>query len=142
MELIIDKVLALKPVQIFSEIPENILADIAGIIETETYAPGEVLIRKGELGDSLYIIHSGTVEVYDENAVFATLGQHEIVGELSLLAPISRTASVRAKETATVFKIEREYFMDLLFQEPEIVKGIFRVLVERITELNKALKKG
>jgi CRP/FNR family cyclic AMP-dependent transcriptional regulator len=140
MELIIDKVMALKTAGIFSELPEHVLAEIAEIIEIEAFNEGEMIIKKGEIGNTMYLIRSGKVKVHDQDKVFATLGENEIVGELSLLAPVPRTATVTTTEDSVLFKIEREYFMDLLYEEPELMHGIMRVLVNRIIDLNDKLR--
>jgi CRP/FNR family transcriptional regulator, cyclic AMP receptor protein len=140
MELIIDKVMALKTADIFSDLPEHVLAEIAEIIEIEAFNEGEKIISKGEIGNTMYLIRTGKVKVHDQDKVFATLGENEIVGELSLLAPVPRTATVTATEDLVLFKIEREYFMDLLYEEPELMHGIMRVLVNRIIDLNDKLR--
>jgi CRP-like cAMP-binding protein len=139
MELLIDKVLALKSVTIFSELPENVLAEIAEIIEIKEYDLGDAVISKGEMGNCMYLIRKGSVKVHDGDRVLATLKENEIVGELSLLAPVPRTASVTALESLILFKIEREYFMDLLYEEPELMYGVMNVLVNRIISLNEKL---
>lgn len=140
MELIIDKVMALKTADIFSDLPEHVLAEIAEIIEVEEYNQGEIVIEKGDIGNSMYLIRKGKVKVHDKDRVFAQLGENEIVGELSLLAPVPRTATVTAVENLVLFKLEREYFMDLLYEEPELMHGIMRTLVNRIIELNNKLR--
>jgi CRP/FNR family transcriptional regulator, cyclic AMP receptor protein len=140
MELIIDKVMALKTADIFSDLPEHVLAEIAEIIEIEAFNEGEKIISKGEIGNTMYLIRTGKVKVHNQDKVFATLGENEIVGELSLLAPVPRTATVTATEDLVLFKIEREYFMDLLYEEPELMHGIMRVLVNRIIDLNDKLR--
>jgi CRP-like cAMP-binding protein len=139
MELLIDKVLALKSVTIFSELPENVLAEIAEIIEIKEYDTDDTVISKGEMGNCMYLIRKGRVKVHDGDKILATLKENEIVGELSLLAPVPRTASVTALESLILFKIEREYFMDLLYEEPELMYGVMNVLVNRIISLNEKL---
>lgn len=140
MELIIDKVMALKSVNIFSDLPEHVLAEIAEIIEIEEHTEGDLIIKKGEIGNSMFLIRKGKVKVHDGERTFATLHENDIVGELSLLAPVPRTAHVTATENLVLFKIEREYFMDLLYEEPELMHGIMRVLVNRIIDLNDKIR--
>lgn len=140
MELIIDKVMALKAVNIFSNLPEHILAEIAEIIDIEEHTEGETIIYKGDIGNSMYLIRKGKVKVHDGDKIFARLNENDIVGELSLLAPVPRTANVTATENLVLFKIEREYFMDLLYEEPELMHGIMEVLVNRIMHLNDKIR--
>jgi CRP-like cAMP-binding protein len=140
MELIIDKVMALKAVNIFSNLPEHILAEISEIIDIEEHTEGETIINKGDIGNSMYLIRKGKVKVHDGDKIFARLNENDIVGELSLLAPVPRTANVTATENLVLFKIEREYFMDLLYEEPELMHGIMEVLVNRIMHLNDKIR--
>lgn len=142
MENIIDLVMALKNVSIFQNIPDHILADIAEIIRVETIDKGETFIRKGELGDEMYIIQSGRAKIHDGPHIFARIQENQIVGELAILAPVKRTADVTAEQDTLVFIINREYFSDLLAEQFEIVKGVMAALVQRIIDTNEKLKTG
>ena len=84
----------------------------------------------------MYLIESGQLEVRDGDRVLATLGEKQVVGEMSLLAPIDRTADVVAIEESVLYRIEREKFVDLIYEEPEIMLGIITSLVYRIREQN------
>lgn len=140
MNTIIDLVLALKNVSIFSEIPENIMAEVAEIIEIMEIKRGELIMKKGEIGNCMYVIREGSVKVHDGAKILAQLEKNDIVGELSLLAPVPRTADVTALEDLVLFRIDRAYFLDLLYEEPEIMNGILKVLVQRIIRLNQKLQ--
>lgn len=140
MENIIDKVIALKNVNIFQSIADHVLADIAEITHKISISKGEKFIRKGEIGDCMYIIHRGSAKVHDGEHDITTIGENDIVGELSILAPVLRTADVTSLEDCILFKIDRDYFTDLLEEENEIVRGVLRSLVERIIENNEKLK--
>lgn len=141
MDNIIDRVIALKNVNIFHTIADHILADIAEIMTEVSISKGTKLIKKGEIGDCMYIILKGKAKIHDGEHLFADLGENKIVGELAILAPVLRTADVTAVEDCTLFKIDREYFSDLLSEETEIAKGVMRALVETIIENNQKLKK-
>lgn len=136
MDYILDRVLALKETQIFKELSGQILANVAVILDKKLIGEGEYIMRKGEKGDSMYLIESGQLEVRDGDRVLATLGEKQVVGEMSLLAPIDRTADVVAIEESVLYRIEREKFVDLIYEEPEIMLGIITSLVYRIREQN------
>lgn len=140
MENIIDKVIALKNVNIFQSIADHVLADIAEITHKVSISKGEQFIHKGEIGDCMYIINKGSAKVHDGEHRITTIGENDIVGELSILAPVLRTADVTSLEDCILFKIDRDYFTDLLEEENEIVRGVLRSLVERIIENNEKLK--
>lgn len=139
MDNIIDKVLALKNVNIFHTIADHILADIAEIMTEVSFSKNYHFIKKGEIGDCMYIIHKGSAKVHDGNHIITEIGDNKIVGELSILAPVLRTADVTTLEECVLFKIEREYFSDLLSEDNEISKGVMRALVERIMANNEKL---
>jgi len=140
MENILDMVMALKNVSIFENIPVHVLADVAEITTVQQINRGETFIRKGDLGENMYIIKSGKAKIHDGDQIITTLDENQIVGELAILAPVKRTADVTALEHLTVFVINREYFADLLSEEIEIVKGVMVSLVERIVLNNEKLK--
>ena len=137
--MILDLVLSLKKVKVFSEIPDHLLAEIAEIIEIEEFNKGDKIISRDDVGNCMYIIKEGQVRVHHGDVELAVLGEHEIVGELSLLAPVKRTADVTAIEDLILFKIHRDYFLDMLSQESEIVGGILKVLVDRIIYQNELI---
>lgn len=133
-------VMALKNVSIFENLPDHVLADIAEITVVESIDKGSTFISKGDLGDNMYIIKSGKAKVHDGDHDITTLHENQIVGELAILAPVQRTADVTALEDLTVFKINRDYFADLLAEEFDIVKGLMISLVHRIIQNNEKLK--
>lgn len=139
MENIIDFIIALKNVNIFQNLPDHVLADIAEITLVDSFVAGETFIKKGDLGDNMYIIKEGSAKVHDGEHTFTKLSKNQIVGELAILAPVKRTADVTALENMTVFKINREYFSDLLAEEFDIVKGVLSTLVETIIKNNEQL---
>nr|MBS0038068.1 cyclic nucleotide-binding domain-containing protein [Saprospiraceae bacterium] len=141
MEFLVDKVFSLKSISVFESLPEASLLDVARIMEIEEFERGEEFIKKGDIAEDMYIIKSGKVEVHHDGSVLAVLGENEIVGELAILAPIRRTASVSAITDVIVYRIGREFFMDLLYEKPELMSDIIEVLIGRIINLNEELKK-
>lgn len=141
MEFLVDKVFSLKSVPIFESLAESSLLDVARIMTYEEFKQGELFIEKGDVAEDMYIIKKGKVAVVDGDALLATLGENEIVGELAILAPIKRTASVKAVTDVLLYKIQREYFLDLLYEKPEMMGDLIEVLIGRIMFLNGELKK-
>ena len=130
--LTIEKVICLKAVPMFAEASEEILADVAAILEEREARAGEVIIRKGDPGDSLYVIVHGQVRVFDGDRTITGLGEHDIFGELALLDPEPRLASVAAVTDTRLFRLDREGFAELMAGNIEIVRGVLHVLCERL----------
>lgn len=74
---------------------------------------GEFLIREGTTGDAAYLIESGEVQVSREGSELAVLGRGELVGTISLLKDVSRTASVRAKGPVSCFVLNKATFLKM-----------------------------
>lgn len=139
MILNIDRILLLKSVEIFSQIPDNILADLVAILEEESHPAGTEIIKAGDIGNFMYIIRAGKVKVHNGNTVYAELSKTDIVGELSVLNPMPRTASVTTLSETYLMKINREPFIELLSQETDVMKSILKVLTRIITSQNKKI---
>lgn len=135
MLLTIERVAILKSIEIFSETPDQILASVARIIEEVELMPGEAFIQEGESGDCLYVVVEGLVRVHQRGETLLELGPGKMVGELALLDPEPRSASVTAVTDTLLFRIDKEPFNEVMADRPEIAQGVIRTLVRRVREL-------
>ena len=101
------------------------------------YEPGQVIVQQGDVGETLYIIRSGTVEITkrdgDKDEVIGTLGEGSHFGEVAVFEGAKRTATVTAKTRVMVLSIRREMaktlseslssFQQTVSQTPEATKG-------------------
>ncbi len=124
----IEKVVILKTVGLFAETPDEVLADVAGLLEEVRYNTGEVVFNKGDIGNSMYMIVSGKVRVHDDNYTINKLGERQVFGEMALLDPAPRIATVTALEDTHLFRLRQEAFYELLDNRGEVARGIIRVL--------------
>lgn len=140
--LTLERVIVLKSVDMFEGASEQVLADIAAILEEVEAPRGELIFAKGDLGDSLYIIVDGKVRVFDGERTLGLLGERDIFGELALLDPEPRSASVAAVEDSQLFRLDREAFSELMAANIDIVRGVLHVLCERLRQGNQSALKG
>jgi hypothetical protein len=137
----IEKVLILKTASVFNHVPDDVLADVADYLEEIDVATNEGIINKGDLGDSMYILVSGKVKVHDNGVLLNTLGEGDVFGEMALLDPEPRSASVTALEPTRLLRLDQEPFMELIAQDPEVATGIIRNLTRhlraRVQDLNR-----
>jgi CRP/FNR family cyclic AMP-dependent transcriptional regulator len=134
--LTIDKVVVLRNVSLFKDIPHEILAGVAVLLTERWIEPGERIFRKGDLGDCLYVIGSGRVRVHDGEQTLAHLEKHQFFGELSLLDAEPRSASVSAVEKSLLFRLTQSDFYSVASDRIEIAQAINRVLCQMVRKAN------
>ena len=111
--------------------------------ELERFEPGEDIVVEGTLGDSLYLILAGAASVHIGGAQtrpLATLRPGEFFGEMSLVEPAVRSATVRAREATEVFRVPHYALANLLDDDPVVLHlvlvTIIRVLSKRLRDTN------
>lgn len=128
----IEKVIILKDVELFAETPDELLTEVAGLLTEVEVAPGESVFAKGDNGDSFYIIVNGEVRVHDGAYTINTLGESEVFGEMALLDPEPRMASVTAEGDTLLLRLDQDPFYELMDARSEVARGIIRVLSNRL----------
>ena len=125
---LVEKVLILKSARLFDETPDNVLAEIAGVVQEVSFDTDQVVFNKGDRGDSLYIVVSGSVKVWDGERLLNELGEGEVFGELALLDPEPRLATVKAAESTGLLRLDDGHFREILAEQPEVSSAIIRVI--------------
>jgi hypothetical protein len=128
----IEKVILLKDVDLFSEMPDELLAEVASLLTEVELAAGQMVFAKGDSGDSLYVIVDGEVRVFDGAYTINHLGEGEVFGEMALLDTEPRMASVMAVSDTLMLRLEQEPFFDLMETRSEVARGVIRVLSARL----------
>lgn len=134
--ILIERVLLLKAVSIFSETPESILAEIAHLMEEQTFEQGVNIVTEGDIGNCMYIIFQGQVRVHKGNQTLAILKEQNYFGELSLLDTETRSATVTSETDCILYKIDQEPFFDLIDFRPEVMKAVMQNLCKRLRDAN------
>lgn len=132
-----DAVAALRRIPLFASLDIPSLKLLAFSSSSLTFDDGEALCHLGDPADSVYVIDEGRVDVSFDGADgsrvhLATLGKHEIIGEMAVICNHPRTATVRAAGPLKVLKIEGDVFLQLLENSPEAALGVMRVLALRL----------
>jgi CRP/FNR family transcriptional regulator, cyclic AMP receptor protein len=138
--ILLEKLFLLREVSLFKEVSDELLAEIASYAEEEKVLGGQTIITKGEIGDIMYIIVAGKVVVKDEGKILAEFGEKQIFGELAVLSPEPRSATVEALEETLLLKLRRQDFIDFLSVEPKLAMGIIIELCARIRAANVLLQ--
>jgi CRP-like cAMP-binding protein len=106
---------------------------------TQTFQPGDVLVRQGEDAGSLFLIATGGVEVRSTDAdgdrvVLAQPGPGDVVGEISLVLRRPATADVVAVHTTVALELTREQFHAAIREHPGLLQQLYDVATSREEE--------
>jgi|SRR5690606_28339592 CRP-like cAMP-binding protein len=141
-----EEVELLQRIPFFAQVEPAKLKLLAFTSERVGFDPGQVLFKKGDMGDAAYIIIEGEAEVLVDTAggpaVVATLGKNAFVGEIAILCDVPRTATVRAKGRVVALRIAKELFMRLVTEFPQMAIAIMRELANRLERTNQRLREA
>ena len=134
---VIEKTLLLKSVNLFKNIPGDILSKIAQLAKEVEIGFDEKVFDQGDHGDSLYIIINGKIRITQNEKSITILKEGDCIGEMALLDQEPRSAGALAMVDSILLKIDQEGFYELMSTNPEIMKQIVMILTQRVREMNK-----
>ncbi len=135
-DLVVDE---LRAIPLFSSLGDEALTALRGRLRLRRYRKGELVMREGALGDSMFIIRSGQVQVLrgglhgTPETLVTHLGPGTLVGELAPLLDACRSATVRVVIDADLWELGKEELQDLFEMFPSIGWSISRELARRVT---------
>lgn len=125
----------LNNVSIFSPLSDEEIEKLAQESTRRVYAPGEAIVRKGQEGNSMFVVLRGVVNVQlpqnDGVKTINTLRENDYFGEMSLLTGMPRSATVVAAEETEVLRISKHALKPIFEANPELVKSIVDIIEER-----------
>ena len=146
-----DMIRGLKTFKLFSRLPDEELACLAGVMEEKIFPAGTVILQEGDPGDHMYLLLEGTVEVlkttlFGEPYVTASLkdSYHCSFGEMALIDEGTRSATVRAKTDCRTLALSAEEFQRFCREYPaigvELLMAVSATLVRNLRAENENLK--
>ena len=136
-----DRVSTLKKVDLFSDIPKPVLEEISIKLIEISLKKEEIVFRKGDVGESMYIINHGSVRVHVGDHVLTRMKKGKVFGEYALFDSETRSASITSEEPTQLFKLKRDDFQDLLASNIGVLKGVLKLVLKRIREMNELEQK-
>jgi predicted MFS family arabinose efflux permease len=100
----------LRSLPIFSPLPSTALESVAARVRTRRFAAGETVFRRGDPGDSFYVIAEGTLAL-SLDGESKELQRGDFFGEIALLRDVPRTGTVSAKTDTELLELERDDFL-------------------------------
>ncbi len=124
---------------IFKSLTEDNIRDLVSFLRLDKYEEGDIILRKGEPGRSLFILVSGRVEVVsDDGMSIAFMDSGDVFGEMSLLSGDPVGATIKVVEPVTVLYISAADFKKILNEMPMLQLNFTRLLARRMAEINMA----
>jgi CRP/FNR family cyclic AMP-dependent transcriptional regulator len=151
----VDKdIVILQDIALFKSLTPEKIRKILNILHKVTFSANEIIVKEGDMGDTMYIILGGTVEVakslviggmdYDDmekNKVFTRLdsSHHAVFGEIALLEELKRTATIKALTDCVLYEIRKDDFLKLAEEDYELG---YRILLNLARIVSARLRKA
>ena len=139
---VIEKVIALQDVDVFSDVPSEQLSYLAAIAEEITSVEGDVIYREQDPPDGLYLVLEGKVRLDRGGSEILLAGSGDAFGTWSLFDEAPRVVTATAAEESCLLKIDREDFIDLLADHLLITQGVLKSIVKRLRGLMEKVDRG
>lgn len=138
-----------KGIPLFQDLNNAEKLRLSRIFQKVGFRENDIIFEAGEMGDALYVIREGSVQVVkpgDESgieSVITELGSGEIFGEMALFEKMPRSATIRGSKPGKLYRIKREYFEKLMSEDHELALKIYRrvnvILCQRLRETTERL---
>ncbi|MCK6605051.1 MAG: mechanosensitive ion channel family protein [Ignavibacteriaceae bacterium] len=139
-----DRVKLLRRIEIFHPLDDEEISLLAGAMQQRFYEKGEYVIRQHEVGQSMYVVFEGCLEVCikaedtEKEKVVAKLIPGQFLGEMSMLTGDKRAASVRAETDSVLFEITHLHVKPVFEQRPELLSVLADAVAKRRIQLTEA----
>lgn len=130
------KLTALKRSPLFEDLPRKRLAHVARLSDELQVPAGTVLCKQGTRGHEFFIIIDGDAKAARGGDELTTLSSGDFFGEIALLEPVKRTATVTSATPLRFFLLGRQAFASLLYTDPAIERKVLRTVVRRLLSLS------
>ncbi len=133
---------------LFRGLSSDALTALAQKVSVRTLSEGDVLMRRGETGDSLFMIDEGWFKIVAEGPsgdelIINKTGPGETLGEMALVDEAPRSATVIAISNARVLELKKDAFQEILDQRPDVALALIRGFSSRLrfstTYIQKAI---
>lgn len=141
-----DKILHLRRIHIFERLSITELAAVASVTDEAVFQPGEIVIKEGEPGETMYLIIEGEVSVnksreQGHEIELDRIGAGDYFGEMALFEDIPRSATIRTQKESRVLVLHKREFAEIVREYPQIALQICRVLGARLRTLHEKVKR-
>ena len=126
-------------VHLLQSLPPEDIAPLVQATRVVNLDQGQVLFREGDVGNSLYLVDEGELEVIRGGVRVAILSPGETVGEMAVVTGAPRSATIRALEPAKLFYIPKPAFDDLVHNATRVRDRVSELIALRTEDLKERL---
>jgi CRP-like cAMP-binding protein len=137
----------LKSVPLFSELDDDTLIKLSKTGSIKSYEKDSIILSESDAGSALFVLVSGKVKISrisseesGKEVILSILNPSDFFGEMALLDGLSRSATVTAMDESKVFIIQRNDFLDLLKDHPEVSISLLQELTQRLRAAGMKIK--
>ena len=120
-----------------TQLPETNTINMSAL--GKMYQHGETIVRQGDIGDCMYVIQDGQVEVVSDagerEIQLAILSKNEFFGEMAIFEHEIRSATVRALGPARILTVDHQNFLRRIHEDPSLAYRLMEVMSNRVRRL-------
>lgn len=135
-----ERVAWLQRVPLLKDCDPELIGAVADLTEEQSFAPGELVVRQGQVGNGLYIVVAGAVRIVGGTTELERLGPGDFFGELSVIDREPRSATVVADGPTTCLALASWDLDELLAHSPGLAQNLLRELAGRLRRADARLR--
>ncbi len=137
---LVEKVMFLQNVDVFSHVPTEQLAYLAAIVEEVSCAEDERLYGEDEPSDCMYLVLEGAVRLHRGPTEATTAKSKEASGTWALFDDEPRVVAATCIEPTHLLRVDKDDFIEVLADNVQITQGVLKAVVRRLRALGRAVR--
>ncbi|MDF1758657.1 MAG: cyclic nucleotide-binding domain-containing protein [Legionellaceae bacterium] len=137
---LLQRTIAMQQTEFFEGLPDEVLFELSKSCSVMDFAVNETILTENEPGTDLYILVDGEVDIYKNENHIGTFKPYKCFGEMSLFADIPRTSTIISKERSIFLVIEKQDFLSITDEFPQILRTIIKIVIDRFSDQIDTLK--
>jgi CRP-like cAMP-binding protein len=129
---------ALQNTRFFGDLSPEDLQDVLSCGEPVAFEPEQAIVEEGDVADGMYVITAGEARV-DVGGRFHIMKTGDFFGEMALIAPGRRMATVKAVTAVEALRIPADDFQSFLLDHSSVALSMLKAIVLRLREVEQRI---
>lgn len=136
---------AIRSVPLFASLSDEAAQEVYTLLQSRNVPSGTLLFRAGDVGDSLYLIDGGRVQISvadddKETIVLAELKEGDFFGEMAIIDGKQRSADATVLEDARLYVLDRDDFLRFVNNNPAVALQLLSATFQRLRRTDRMLQ--